>query len=131
MSNQKRLSQVSLAAVALLAAALPCLAQKESSKDRNLTVQPTEIATIRQARIGVPKAQLKTTADVAAAASTASRDKFNKAIAQAISSSSGFMSNATISESDWLKTQRLSNRSESTSSKDITFVPSRGQKLPD
>lgn len=132
MSSQKRVSQVSFAAVALLAAALPCLAQTENSRNRNLTNHGTEIATLRNERLAVHKAESKTSSDKTIARTTnASRDKFNETIAQAMSAASGFQSNASFSESDWQKAQTVSNQFESTASKTITFVPSRGQKLPD
>jgi hypothetical protein len=134
MTNQKRLSQISLAAVALLAAALPCLAQTELNNRRNAIdkVQGTEIATLRSERLGI-KAEAKTTPaeSVNAKAINASRDRFNLAITEATSSTSAFGSKTTFTESDWQKTQKLSNQTESQSSKSIAFVPSRGQKLPD
>jgi hypothetical protein len=134
MSNQKRLSQVSLAAVALLAAALPCLAQTESNNRRHAMnkVSGTEIATLRNERLGVRKAEPNMTSDKnAAKVTTASREKFNESIAQATSSTSAFSSKATISENDWQKTQRPGFEPDSISSKSIAFVPSRGQKLPE
>jgi hypothetical protein len=132
MLNQKRLSQVSLVAVALLAAALPCLAQTESNNRRNAMVRGTEIATLRNERLRI-KAEPKTTPaeNVTAKAINASRDRFNLAITEATSSPSAFGSKTTFTESDWQKTQKLSNQSDSQSSKSIAFVPSRGQKLPD
>jgi hypothetical protein len=134
MSNQKRLSQISLAAVALMAAALPCLAQTESNNRRNTMdkVQTTEIATLRNERLSI-KAQPGTTPaeNATAKAISASRDRFNLAITEATSSTSAFGSKTTFTESDWQNTQKLSNQSESQSSKSIAFVPSRGQKLPD
>jgi hypothetical protein len=133
MLNQKRLSQVSFAAVALLAAALPCLAQTESRNRLNALVQGTEIATVRNERLNVHKAEIKTTpaGNDNAKAINASRDRFNLAIAEATSSTSAFGSKTTFTESDWRKMQKLNNQSESESSRRITFVPSRGQKLPD
>jgi len=135
MTNQKRLSQVSLAAVALMAAALPCLAQTESNNRRNAMdkVEGTEIATLRNERLNISKAEPKTTPaeNATAKAIKLSRDRFNLAIAEATSSTSAFGSKTTFTESDWQKTQKLSNQAESQSSKSIAFVPSRGQKLPD
>jgi hypothetical protein len=135
MTNHKRLSQISFAAAALLVAALPALAQTESTNRRNAlqTVKSSEIATLRYERLEAPKAELKVTAaeNVTAVSTQPSRDKFNQAIAQATSSTPGFLSNGTISESDWQKTQRVGKSSESTNTKGITFVPSRGQKLPE
>ena len=135
MTNQKRLSQVSLAAIALLAAALPCLAQTELSNRRNAlqTAQTNEIAILHNERHGVVKAEPKaTSADNANAKSAnASRNKLNEGFALATSSTASFSSHATISESDWQKTRRVRNAAESTATRTITFVPSRGQKLPD
>jgi hypothetical protein len=132
MLNQKRLSQVSLAAVALLAAALPCLAQTESNNRRNAMVQGTEVATLRNERLRI-KAEPRTTPaeNVTAKTVNASRNRFNLAITEATSSTSAFGSKTTFTESDWQKTQKLNNQTESQSSKSIAFVPSRGQKLPD
>ncbi len=132
MLNQKRLSQLSLAAVALLAAALPCLAQTESNNRRNALVQGTEIATLRNERLNAGKAETRTNAEnVKAKTANASRDRLNLTIAEATSSTSAFGSKMTFTESDWQKTQKLSNQSESESSKRFAFVPSRGQKLPE
>jgi hypothetical protein len=133
MSSQKRLSQISFAAAALLVAALPCLAQTEAGGNRNLTNKGTEIATLLNERLGVRKAEAKTAADAKVARTTNSsvRDKFNETIAQAISSTPVLKSNVTISEADWQKAQRPDAPAESTSAKGITFVPSRGQKLPE
>jgi hypothetical protein len=132
MLNQKRLSQLSLAAVALLAAALPCLAQTESNNRRNALVQGTEMATLRNERLNAGKAETKaTTESVKTKTAKASRDRLNLTIAEATSSASAFGSKMTFTESDWQKTQKLSNQSESESSKRLAFVPSRGQKLPE
>ena len=133
MFNQKRLSQASLAAVALFAAALPCLAQAESNNHRNTLVQGTEIATLRRELLKARTAETKNTpaANVTAKATVSARDKFNSAIAEATSTTSAFGSKTTFTESDWQKTQKLTNQVESESSRSIAFVPSRGQKLPD
>jgi len=133
MFNPKRLSHISLAAAGLLAAALPCLAQAESTNQRNALVQGTAIATLRSEPLNVRTAETKTTPpeNVTAKAINASRNKFNLAITEATSTTSAFGSKKTFTESDWQKTQKLGNQSESESSKSIAFVPSRGQKLPD
>jgi len=137
MSNQKRLSQLSFAAVALLAAALPCWAQTESSKARNNQAdalsmnRPTEIAALGNERLTVHKAETKSAATVTEKQTTLSRAKFQQALVQATSANPTFLTNpTTISEINWEKTRRLGNDNESTSPKRITFVPSRGQKLP-
>ena len=66
MSNQKTLSHLSFAAVALLAAAIPCLAQTESPNARHSQAgapnlaQTAEIAALRNERLSVYKAAPKT-----------------------------------------------------------------------
>jgi hypothetical protein len=133
MSNHKRLSQLSFAAVALLAAAIPGLAQTESRQARALKpTQTAEIAALRNERLSADKAAPKTSAEAKANETAAlSRGKFNRAIAQATAITPGFMNSTTLSESDWQKTRSVSNSGESNSAKRITFVPSRGQKLPE
>jgi hypothetical protein len=133
MSNHKKLLQLLFAAVALLAAAIPCLAQTESRQARALKpVQTAEIAALRNERLSADKAAPKTASDAKANEKAAlSRSKFNSAIAQAVSATPGFSNSTTLSESDWQKTRRLTNDDESSSSRRINFVPSRGQKLPE
>jgi hypothetical protein len=122
----------------LLAAAIPCLAQTESPNarhgqtDAQNPARTAEIATLRNERLSVHKAA-PTDASEAKVNKTAtlSRDKFNSAIAQVTSNTPGFSNSTTLSESEWQKTRRLSNGDESSSAKRITFVPSRGQKLPE
>jgi hypothetical protein len=132
MSNQKRLSQLSFAVFALLTAALPCVAQTEASKAQNQAAKldanrANEIAVLGNDRLSVRKAASKT-ADVRV--TEKQRARFEQSIEQAATASPAFMTNPTFSGSDWEKTRRLSNDNESTFPKRITFVPSRGQKLP-
>jgi len=134
MSNQKRLSQISFAAVALFAAALPCLAQTESSHRNAIDQdQGVEIATLRNERIApsTPARKMTSDANVNAKATRAARDQFNMSIAEATSSAPAFHLNANLSQSNWEKAQRLNNNSAPMSSRRITFVPSLGQKLPE
>ena len=134
MSNQKRLSQISFAAVALFAAALPCLEQTESSHRNAIDqVHRAEIATLRNERIAPSTAERKMTSDsnMNAKAARAARDQFNISIAEAMSSAPAFHLNANVSQTNWEKAQRLNSNSEPMSSRRITFVPSLGQKLPD
>jgi undecaprenyl pyrophosphate phosphatase UppP len=134
MSNHKRLSQLSFTAVALLAAAIPCLAQTESRQARHSQTgamslaQTTEIAAITNTPLSAHKAAPKVASE---AKVNESRDKFNVSIAQATSVTPGFSKSGTLSESEWQKTRRLTNDDSSSSAKRITFVPSRGQKLPE
>jgi hypothetical protein len=141
MSNQKRLSQLSLAAVALFAAALPCLAQTESGNARQAVVlnqaQAGEIAALGSERLSVHKAAGRATADarVIEKQKTWSRAQFEQSIERAtvgtpLVTNVTNVTNPAISENGWEKTRRLANDDESTSAKRITFVPSKGQRLP-
>ena len=138
MSINKRLSQLSFTAVALLAAAIPCLAQTESRQARHSQagamslVQTAEIAAIPNTRLSAHKAAPKMASETKVSETVnLSRVKFNISIAQATSNTAGFSNSATLSESDWQKTRRLTNDDSLSSPKRITFVPSRGQKLPE
>jgi hypothetical protein len=136
MSNQKTLSQLSFVVIALLAAALPCLAQTKSTGARNNQTgdmnlrQGTEIAALSSQRLNVCRVELTSAADGAVREPqlNVARAKFQQSIYQASSATPAFLT--TISESDWQKTRTFNNDDESTSAKRITFVPSRGQKLP-
>ena len=137
MSSQKTLSQLSFVVIALLAAALPCWAQTKSTEARNNQAgdmnlrQSIEIATLGSERLNVYRAEAKPKSAATAMETQRSiaRAKFQQSIDQASSASPAFL--ATTSESDWQKTRRLAVDDESTSATRITFVPSRGQKLPE
>ena len=136
MSSQKTLSQLSFVIIALLAAALPCLAKTKSTQARdnqtgNMSVrQGAEIAALGSERLNVYKPETKSVADatVFEQQRNQTRAKFQQSIDQVSAAAPSFLT--TLSESDWQKTQRLANDDEQTSAKRITFVPSRGQKLP-
>jgi len=135
MSSKKTLSQLSFVVIALLAAALPSWAQTKSTETRNNQAgdmnlrQATEIAALGSERLNVYKAEAKPISAAMEQQRSIARAKFQQSIDQASSASPAFL--ATVSESDWQKTRRLANDDESTSATRITFVPSRGQKLPE
>ena len=136
MSNQKNISRLSLVVIALLAAALPALAQTKSTQTRNdqtgdsIVTPATEIAALGSERLNVYKAEAKPWSEAMGLEQKQShaRARFQQSIEAASSASPAFLT--TISESDWQKTRQLGNDESSTSAKRITFVPSRGQKLP-
>jgi hypothetical protein len=138
MSNQKRLSQLSFAAIALFAAALPCLAQTESGNARQAAVlnqaQASEIAALGSERLSVHKAAGRATAEakVIEKQKTWSRAQFEQSIERAVVGTPLVtnVTNPAISESSWEKTRRLANDDQWTSSKRITLLPSKGQRLP-
>jgi hypothetical protein len=137
MSNQKTLSRLSFVAIVLLAAALPCLAQTKSTPARNNQTgdmnlrQETEIAVLGSERLNVYKAEPRTVSDIKVGEQqrNLARARFQQSIDQASSATPTFPT--TISESDWQKARSLGNDDESSATKRITFVPSRGQKLPE
>src|SRR5215467_13355202 len=110
MSNQKTLSQLSFVIIALLAAALPCLAQTKSTQARNnqtgdMSVrQGTEIAALGSERLNVYKPETKSVAGatVFEQQQNQARAKFQQSIDQVSSAAPSFRT--TISESDWQKT---------------------------
>jgi len=131
MTNQKTISRMSLVVIALLAAAGSCLAQTKATQargDMNVS-QATEIATLRNERLNIFKSESKTPAkDHVAEQASASRLKFEQSIERATADAPSLAT--TITESDWQKTRTVIS-DESASPKRITFVPSRGQKLPE
>jgi len=137
MSSKKTLSQLSFVVIALLAAALPSWAQTKSTETRNNQAgdmnlrQATEIAALGSERLNVYKAEAKPASEAATFEQQRImvRVKFQQSIDQASSAPAALLT--TISESDWQKTQRLGNDQGSASPRRITFVPSRGQKLPE
>ena len=135
MSNQKTLSRLSFVVIALLAAALPCLAQTKSTQVRNTgdsSLRPaTEIAALGSERLNVYETKAKTASEAAGVEQqrSSARVKFQQSIDQA--SAAPVPSLTTISESDWQKAQRFGNDEAPVSPKRIAFVPSRGQKLPE
>src|SRR5262245_217773 len=137
MSNQKGLSRLSFAGIALLAAALPCLAQTQSGNTRNSQAsvlnagQANEIAALGSERLSVYKAASRNTADAKMIEKQKwSRARFEQSIEQAFTGAPVVKNPSAISESDWEKTRRISSDDEPISPKRITFVSSRGQKLP-
>lgn len=136
MSNQKALSRLSFVVIALLAAALPCLAQTKSTEGRNVqtsdvSLRPaTEIAALGSERLNVYKPEAKPATATAGFEQqrNSARIKFQQSLDEASAAPAAL---STISQSDWLKAQRLSTDENSASPKRITFVPSRGQKLPE
>jgi hypothetical protein len=132
MSNQKSLSHLSFAAAALLAAALPCFAQTESNQARNNqagnlnATEVTQIAALGTERVIVNKAETKKTAEakMSEKRATLSADQFVQA-AKVSSSADAFLATQIFAAP-----KVKPNDNDETVSRKITFVPSKGQKLP-
>ena len=132
MSSQKRLSHLSFAAAALLAAALPCFAQTESNQLRNNqagnlnATEVTQIAALATERITVNRAETMKadSAKMSEQRPTLSVDHFRQA-AKGSSSADAFPTTRIFAAP---KVKPADN--DETASRKITFVPSKGQKLP-
>lgn len=131
MAIQKQLSHLSFAAIMLVFAALPALAQTGSVDNQNAVattsnlVQADQVAALRKVRFSIPT---KESNIVVAPAITEKQPSF---------SVTQFMKSATepaaIDDSrafEFSSIEKPGNAFSDTSSKSIQFVPSRGPKLP-
>jgi len=129
MSAQKTLSQLSFAAIALVIAAIPCFAQTDS------VATPTETISNQIATNYARRASSRSESVVAAEAKVDQKQTaFSAArFMQAINSPASF--ETTLSSStpkivlNDLDAQKLA-MDKPASSKRISFVPSRGQRIP-
>ena len=129
MTIQKHISHLSFAAIMLVFAALPVLAQTGTVDNQTAVattsnlVQLDQLASLRKNRVSIPS---KESPVVVAPAFTEKR--------QPSFSATQFMKSATepavISDSKVLEFTSLEKPRNETSSKAINFVPSRGPKLP-
>jgi hypothetical protein len=128
MTIQKQLSHLSFAAIMLVFAALPALAQTGSVDNQTAvavtlnSVESDQLAALRKNRVSIPKKELPI---VVAPASTEKQ--------QPSFSMGQFMKSATepavISDSKVFELTSLENPGKA-SSNGINFVPSRGPKFP-
>ncbi|HXS00655.1 MAG TPA: hypothetical protein VN724_08795 [Pyrinomonadaceae bacterium] len=127
MTIQKQLSHLSFAAIILVFAALPALAQTGSVNNQTAvavtlnSVEADQLAALRKTRVSLPA---KESPIVVAPASTEKQPSF---------SMTQFMKSATapavISDSKVLEFTTLEKPSTA-NSKSVNFVPSRGPKFP-
>jgi hypothetical protein len=131
MTIQKQLSHLSFAAIMLVFAALPALAQTGSADNQTVvavtlnSVESDQLAALRKSRVSIPK---KESPIVVAPAGTQKQPSFS--MAQFMKSAN---EPAVISDKKVLEFTSLENPSKAfsdTSSKAINFVPSRGPKFP-
>ena len=133
MSAQKTLSQLSFAIVALFIAALPCFAQSESvtarAEEPSLT-SANQVAVNNTRRTGTPRAELLAVAEVERSKNQPafSATKFMQAVSE-----SGSLENETKSAAPTMvinfDTTKFDGEKPA-SPKRITFVPSKGQRIP-
>jgi len=129
MTTQKQISHLSFAAIILVFAALPALAQTGSVDNQTVVattsnlVESNQLAALRKDRVGIPT---KKSPIVVAPVVTEQQPSF---------SATQFMKSATepavISDNTTFEFTSLEKpRFNETSSKTINFVPSRGPKFP-
>lgn len=129
MTIQKQLSHLSFAAIMLVFAALPALAQTGAVETStavattSTSVAAAEIAALRKDRASIP---VKESTIVVAPANAEKRPSFS--LTQFVKSA---VEPTTISDSKVVEFTNLETpRFNETSSKAIQFIPSRGPKFP-
>lgn len=150
MTTHKTLSSLSIAAIALMAAAVPALAQSQTepsgqnaSANGAAAVEQTiasnlESSTVRKSRVSTPEVKL------VAASSAARTNKLLMLSAGAFkgqnhftstANNSGFANQVNFKDAGPIdpaaKKQFRADESEISKTKQVAFVPSRGQKLPE
>ena len=126
MTIQKQLSHLSFAAIMLVFAALPALAQT-GSIDSQTAMAPTstndQVAALRRDRLSIPA---KESTIVVAPANTEKQPSFSVTQFMNSVAEPAVITDSKVFESTSLEKPRFGE----TSPKSITFVPSRGPKLP-
>jgi|SRR6185503_3643027 len=130
MSAQKTLSQLSFAAIALVIAAIPCFAQTDSVVTPTETTS-NEIAAVNYARrtISQPESVVVAEAKVDRKQATFSATRFMQAVNTPASFEMKLNSSTPTIVLNDLDAEKLAVERPA-SSKRITFVPSRGQRIP-
>lgn len=126
MTIQKQLSHLSFAAIMLVFASLPALAQT-GSVDNQTAVAITsneQVATLRKDRLSIPT---KESTIIVAPAITEKQPSFSINQFMKSATEPTVLSDSTV---EFKSIEKLSNAFNETSSKAITFVPSRGPKYP-
>ena len=126
MTIQKQLSHLSFAAIMLVFASLPVLAQT-GSVDNQTAVAITsneQVATLRKDRLSIPT---KESTIVVAPAITEKQPSFSINQFMKSATEPTVLSDSTV---EFKSIEKLSSAFNETSSKAITFVPSRGPKYP-
>ena len=126
MTIQKQLSHLSFAAIMLVFAALPALAQTGSVDSQTaiaFTSNSEQVVALRRDRLSIPA---KESTIVIAPATTEKQPSFSATQFMKSATEPAAISDSTVFEFTSLEKPRFNE----TSSKSITFVPSRGPKLP-
>ena len=130
MTTQKQISHLSFAAIILVFAALPVLAQTGSRDNQTAvavtvnSVESDQLAALRKSRVSIPK---KESPIVVAPAVTEKQPSFSRTQFMKAATESAAISDSTAFQFNGIDN---ANKAFDTSLKSITFVPSRGPKLP-
>lgn len=126
MSAQKRLSQISVAAIALVVVALPCFAQTENDKSNAASVTDSSAVVAVNRESLTPESRIE--AKIVAKADTKTKaPKFSAGtFVKAASDAPAATSITSLSFEPVAVPERLERKQ----SGGITFVPSVGSKLP-
>ena len=127
MSAQKRLSQLSLAGISLLVVALPCFAQNDPADKTSAASETDASAIVAVNRESVTRESRVEAKSVAAADTKTKAPKFS---ATTFLKAAGEAPVSTTSISFQPVADRF-ERKESGRVNGVTFVASRGQKLPE
>ena len=131
MAIQKQLSHLSFAAIMLVFAALPALAQTGSVDNQNAVattsnlVQADQMAALRKVRLSIPT---KESNIVVAPAITEKQPSFS--VTQFMKSATEPAAIGDSTAFEFSSVEKPGSAFSDTSSKSIQFVPSRGPKLP-
>ena len=129
MTIQKQLSHLSFAAIMLVFAALPALAQTGSVDNQTAVattsnlVESDQLAAIRKDRLSIPT---KESTIVIAPAITEKQPSFSATQFMKSANEPAVIGDSTVFEFKGIEKPRFNE----TSSKTINFIPSRGPKLP-
>jgi hypothetical protein len=131
MTKQKRFSKLAIAAGLLLTASATCLAQSESNASQTESTTSTVIAVNKAPRLDVPTANSNSTTNtVSEATTTETRTAFSAAQFMTSAKVSMLKSNVTAAPELRMDLSTTPQFSDSSKTKRIEFVPSRGPKLP-
>ena len=131
MTIQKQLSHLSFAAIMLVFAALPALAQTGSDNQTAVVTTPNsiQVAALRTDRVRLSTKELtKESTIVVASAVTEKKPSFSATQFMKSVTEPTVISNSKVFELSSL--EKPGKDFDETSSKSVNFVPSRGQKMP-
>jgi len=131
MTTQKQLSHLSFAAIMLVFAALPALAQTGSVHNQTVVattsnlIAAEQVAALRKNRLSIPS---KESPIVVAPAITEKQPSFS--MTQFMKSATGPTVIGDRTAFEFTSVEKPGKAFSETSSKSLSFVPSRGPKLP-